>query len=552
MKVAQRLSPLPWLICLPIALAFLFLGIFGRDPWKPDEAYTFGLVYHAWQTGELLVPTLAGEPFMEKPPLFYWTAALFCRLFVPPLSLPDAARLASSFYVGVAALSLGLASRRLHGSGAGWPAALLLLGAVGLLHVAHLLVTDLALLAGSAVALYGLVLSLEKPTRAGMVAGIGVGMAFLAKGCVGPALFLTAALALPITGRLWRTRHYARFVMTAACTATPWLVIWPAALYLKSPALFADWLWINNLGRFMGPQRLGPSMHPLYYLTLLPWYAWPVAHLAAWTAWTDTRDAWKTAAIQLPIVAAGSMLALLSVAHARRDVYVLPVFLPLALLAARGLPRLPTAFLLRWQVAARIGFGGIVFLLWTGWLVQVTGWPAGLAAWILAVRPGFAPEFRPELASVALLATLGWIWVARRPADTGSRAVLHWTAGLTAVYGVALTLWLPMANYAMSYRPTVASLRAALPSDGACLNSHSLGESQRALFQYLGGITTRRLEAGYPLQCRWLLIQGRYDVPGGFPQAPDPGWQPVWESRRGGREVFVLFRRAVGSDERAD
>jgi 4-amino-4-deoxy-L-arabinose transferase-like glycosyltransferase len=56
------------------------LGLVGHDPWKPDEAYTFGLVYHILEAGDWLVPTLAGEPFVEKPPLFFWTAALFCKL----------------------------------------------------------------------------------------------------------------------------------------------------------------------------------------------------------------------------------------------------------------------------------------------------------------------------------------------------------------------------------------------------------------------------------------------------------------------------------------
>jgi hypothetical protein len=44
------------------------------------------------QSGDWLVPTLAGEPFMDKPPLFYWTAALFAKLFSPLLPLHDGAR----------------------------------------------------------------------------------------------------------------------------------------------------------------------------------------------------------------------------------------------------------------------------------------------------------------------------------------------------------------------------------------------------------------------------------------------------------------------------
>ena len=32
------------------------------------------------RSGDWIVPTLAGEPFMEKPPLYYWVAAGFSWL----------------------------------------------------------------------------------------------------------------------------------------------------------------------------------------------------------------------------------------------------------------------------------------------------------------------------------------------------------------------------------------------------------------------------------------------------------------------------------------
>ena len=81
--------------------AWLALGLFGHDPWKPDEAYSFGLVYHILEKGDWLVPTLAGEPFVEKPPLFYWTAALFAKGLEDFVPLHDAARLASAYYVAL-------------------------------------------------------------------------------------------------------------------------------------------------------------------------------------------------------------------------------------------------------------------------------------------------------------------------------------------------------------------------------------------------------------------------------------------------------------------
>ena len=79
-----------------LCLIWLGTGLVGHDPWKPDEAYSFGLIYSMLQNGDWLTPTLAGEPFMGKPPLFYWTAALFAKLFSPLLPLHDGAQQARS------------------------------------------------------------------------------------------------------------------------------------------------------------------------------------------------------------------------------------------------------------------------------------------------------------------------------------------------------------------------------------------------------------------------------------------------------------------------
>ena len=78
-----------------LIVAWMLPGLFGRDPWKADEAYTFGLVLHIIETGDHLVPTLAGEPFLQKPPLFFSTAAVFVKAFGSFLGFGNAARLAN-------------------------------------------------------------------------------------------------------------------------------------------------------------------------------------------------------------------------------------------------------------------------------------------------------------------------------------------------------------------------------------------------------------------------------------------------------------------------
>src|SRR5512137_1587692 len=80
-------------------LAWMLPGLIGRDPWKADEAYSFGLVLNMLETGDLVVPTLGSDPFLEKPPVFYITATGFAKIFSPPLALHEAARVACIFYM---------------------------------------------------------------------------------------------------------------------------------------------------------------------------------------------------------------------------------------------------------------------------------------------------------------------------------------------------------------------------------------------------------------------------------------------------------------------
>src|SRR5436309_1561230 len=146
-----------------VIAAWILFGLFGRDPWKPDEAYTFGLVNHILQTGDWVVPTLAGEPFMEKPPLFFVSAAMFVRLFGSLLTPHDAARLASALFVGLSLLFAALTACRLYGNDRALACALILVGCIGDLQPAHLLITDNALVAGISIGLYGLAVILERP-----------------------------------------------------------------------------------------------------------------------------------------------------------------------------------------------------------------------------------------------------------------------------------------------------------------------------------------------------------------------------------------------------
>ncbi len=115
-----------------ICAIWILAGLVGHEPWKQDEAYTFGLVYHILETGDWVVPTLAGEPFMEKPPIFCITASAIARLLSPPLELHDTARLTSGLFMIIAVVFLVLTMREMASLEKGRLASLALLGCIGL------------------------------------------------------------------------------------------------------------------------------------------------------------------------------------------------------------------------------------------------------------------------------------------------------------------------------------------------------------------------------------------------------------------------------------
>src|SRR4051812_33784245 len=78
--VLPRLAPNPvlsdllWLLAL--ALLLIATGIGLRDPWPADEP-RFALVARDMvATGHWLLPRVGGQPYADKPPLFFWLIAV--------------------------------------------------------------------------------------------------------------------------------------------------------------------------------------------------------------------------------------------------------------------------------------------------------------------------------------------------------------------------------------------------------------------------------------------------------------------------------------------
>ncbi|MEB0134725.1 glycosyltransferase family 39 protein [Actimicrobium sp. CCC2.4] len=531
---------------LPYALliiVFIFFGLTGHDPWKADEAYVFGVIHTMLETGNWLIPTIAGEPFMEKPPLYYWVAGACVYIFGGWMDQPDAARMASGLFMAITAWSIAAATRAWWGSGSGRYAPLLLLGCLGTLTQTHMMMPDVPLLAGFALSAWGFSRVLTTMRAGGLLLGVGVGISFLSKGVIGPAVIGITALMLPVCFAEWRTWPYFRGLIIALATSLPMLLVWPFLLYLRSPAMFMVWFWENNFGRFFGFSvvHMGTEHPKGFWLQTLPWFAFPSLPLALYALWRQRQIALIHPAMQYGLVATLVMMLVLSVSESVRAVYALPLLVPLSILAAPSVSFVPHLLERLWVKSSQWLFALLAGVIWLGWVIMMmTGAPPSWP-WLLRVLPAdFIPEFDLPTFALALSLT-GAAWYAQRLfARHPAKGLTSWLTGLTLTWALLTTLWMPWLDYGKSYQQVFSAI--PWPSSTGCVASVGMGESERAMLDYVAHRITIRREILPGATCDVLLMQG-YATSGS--KEVDPSlWEPIWDGARPGDDWqhFWLFR----------
>jgi len=532
-----EITPPKALLLLALCAIWVLTGLVGHDPWKPDELYGFGIVHHIIVSGEWLVPTLAGQPWLEKPPLYYWTAAAFAQTLSPWMPLHDGARLATGFYTALTLLFAGLTGRELFGNNRGWPTAILLIGCLGMLVRGHEILTDNALLTGSTMMLYGYALSLRRPRLAGVFLGLGLGIGFMSKGFIAPVLFAATSLCL-LSFKQWRTRDYLTTLLIALLCALPWLIVWPWLLYRHSPGLFHEWYWTRNIGRWFAFAATGQFNEVFYYLKSLPWMAWPAIPLAAWTVWEARKRIWQQAEFQLLLTSFLVMLVALSFVPDINDQNGMPMLLPIALLAVASLSTLRRGAANALDWFGIMTFALIAILMWWGWAGLLLGYQAKIVVWLRDYQPGFESEFNDIPFWIAVTVSVLWVILVWRVGRSVRRSLINWAGGITLLWILTMTLWLPWLDSGKSYRHMVDDLSAALPQHYNCIGGLRVGASEQAMLEYFGGI-----ELDYSKRkCDLLLVQGGRVAK---PIEDEIGWEKLWEGGRQGNqeERFRLYRR---------
>jgi len=476
------------LLTLLFAAAYIVPGLTGHAPWQQDESESLAIVHNMLDTGDLLVPMLDDEPALERPPAFYATAAIIAGLYDRALALPlpegvavpdalklspdDAARLATALYLLILfgfTVLLGRATwvRNGQNHGEGAIALLVLMGTLGLIQSAHLLIIDLALSAGFAMALYGLVIAPRRVFWGGIWLGTGVGLAFLSKGLLGPGIIGVTALLLPLF-RDWRSGRYLRALIVALLAALPWLVVWPTLLYLRDPNLFQVWLWDDTVNRYLtvavDSEQLAPPTTAEFWLRTWPWFTFPAALLAVLTPLVRVRDTWSSGGVRVALVASIVGWGVLLVAPYARELYGLPLLAPLAVIAAGGVTRLPRLLVTPAYLLTVLLFGVLAILLWGLWTYHMyTGQPLqhGVLAEYLPIDFDFV--WHPVAFITAAFFTVFWVWIAMRFRAPRPASLLAWPAGVIMLWGLAALLHLPWFDAALRDPGAAAGATATMP-----------------------------------------------------------------------------------------
>ncbi len=561
---ASATLALPRWAMFALALLYILPGLIGREPWKNDDAASFGVMWTmahgAWQ--DWLWPNIAGMAMPEEGPLAFWLGALSIKLFGPVLGDVLGARVVTVFVFLLGALSLWYTTFNLGRRPEAQPlklafggqpepddfgrtladaALLIYLGCLGLLQHSHETTAEPLLTALLALTLYRSVRYMERPcVRNAALIGLALGLMTLTRGWVPPAALLVALfictrfLAMPAARALW---HLLLALLVAAVVTLPWVV--PALLtqpYGQSP--LAAWVAWN------GTQVTLPSLRALQiFLRDGVWFFWPAWPFALWAGY-----AWRRQSNLLHIVVPTTFVAiatvLLMLHPAPEHGQLLMLIPPLAIMAAFGLLTVQRGAInaIDWFSVMVLTLGAAV--LWLFWYAQLTGWPPRLARNVLKLLPGYVPEVNWLATVVAAGATLGWFllvhWrVSRRPSVLW-RAVVLSSGGVIVIWILLMTLFLPHTNYSKSYATVAGQVAAALPPDTDCIASNA-GPAQRASFAYYGKLPFSR--AG-ERDCKLLLWQD--NVRGPVRIAPPPGrWTVLWEGRRASdrSERFRLLRR---------
>jgi 4-amino-4-deoxy-L-arabinose transferase-like glycosyltransferase len=559
----QQTAKLPRWVLMAACLLYVVPGLWGRDPWRFDDAAGFGIAW-TMATGsrgllDWLMPNVVGIPMFQEGPLPFWLGALTMRA-LPWLDAATAMRVTAIGWVSLFLIALWQCTRLLarrpevqpfdpfgasatprdYGRAVADSALFVAMATFGLLTRIHETTAESAVVAWVTLFLFGMALALERPRIGGGIAGSALALCTITRG-----LPTSAALGLSLLTLLILVRQY-RLIMRPLLGSLLPAALLGSALWL-APLAYGGVLTEPYLERWLGWNRWlanGPSLETLGYLArTAPWFFWPAWPLASWALWR-WRDRLGEPALALPATSAAFLLILTLIAPRGGDATLVPVVAPLAILAAFSLPtiRRGVVNLIDWFAVMTFSLVGLA--LWLYWIAFQTGWPPRMALRVQQAVPGFAPYFNVIELTLGLVVTLAWLglvaWRIARHPTTLWRSVTLSAGGMILAWCLLMTLWLPAANFRKTYRDVAQQVGAVVAPHHRCVRTRGIYLAQRACIAYFGQLKLDDQRG----DCEWLLVFDHQEAP--LDAAGLKGrWSPVWSGQRPAdrRERFKLYRR---------
>ena len=518
-------------LLIVLCAIWICLGLIGHEPWKPNESTSISIIKNILD-GHYISPIAVGENTITNPPLYYLSAAFFAKILSPVLSVHDAARIASGFWMALTLLITGMIGRELWGEGLGRQNTFILLSSIGLVATAHMLMPEVGALTGTAMDFYALALAKRRPFRASALLGFGIGISFLSTGPLTALISIVSAPLLPIFFKAWRSKSFATVLGLSALIAAPWLAAWPLLMWYQHPENLALW-WQTQI------QLNQP--HYLYFLRTLSWFAWPALPIAGWGLWRFRSQLLNKPKFQLILTYFIAAFVLTGMQANTIDVDALTLLIPLVAMAGGSSETLKrgAAGALNWFGLMLFGLMGL--LIWLGWIAITTGHPAKLAA-----RMHFLSgldQLHISIPALILAVTATAIWlITIRNKRSNRAAVTDWAVGVTMAWSLLMALWLPMLDSAKSYKSVMLSMQKSLPHKTTCINSRGVGQPQQALFNYYTNLKLSPIDDQQAPNCRVLLIQHSRNNKA---VEPSDGWSLIWEGKRPAdrHEYFKLYKK---------
>jgi len=431
------------LVLMFIAIYLLPLSL--RPLVVPDEARYGVIPAEMIDTGEWIVPHLAGIRYFEKPVLGYWmTAVSFLAFGENAFAL----RLPAALMSGVAIAAIVLFTRR-------WTARWDLAALAGVVLATSLepvvLGTTAILDAPFSACVTATIVFFYLATRAKggsrfgwlVAAGVACGAAFLIKGFLAVALpGLVLAPWLAWSGR-WKDLLTLPWIPAAAAilTALPWAIV----VHERSDEYWHYFFWVEHVHRFTAG---GEAQHPepwWFFLPIIcvgfiPWvFAAPLAILGL------IRRGFASDESRLLVCWLVLPLAFFSISSGKLPTYILPCFPPAAALMAIGLVE-------RFRdVGPRRGFGELL----PGGVLIVLGACAVVAGFVIPIDPlqggpwQDGGTWRLPMLGATLIFWGGADWVSQRTDDGRSRVLIGGlgAAGFLAIMTALMpTGWMTIAK----------------------------------------------------------------------------------------------------------